>query len=250
MTSDTDRSRFTFTHGGVIRGPRDRKELALIFTGGDFAEGVGHVAETLAAEKAPGSFFFTGDFLRQPENQSAIRRLVRDGHYLGPHSDAHLLYCPWENREQTLVTREEFRADLEKNLAGLAAFGVARASIRWWIPPFEWFNRDQSRWSLEMGVRLFCFTPGTLSHTDYTEDDARNYRASQAIWDSVFDYEAGAEDGLNGFLLLMHVGAGSRRTDKFFLRLGALIRELRSRGYELRPVDELLRHATWTADSA
>ncbi|HMZ52519.1 MAG TPA: polysaccharide deacetylase family protein [Candidatus Sumerlaeota bacterium] len=234
---------FEFSYGGVIRAPRDKKEMALIFTGGDFAEGANHVAEVLAEEKVPGSFFFTGDFLENPANRNAIRKLVHDGHYLGPHSYEHLLYCPWEDREKTLVTREQFMSDLVKNITALENFDVPRARITWWIPPYEWYNDDISNWSRELGLRLFNFTPGTLSHTDYTTDDAKNHRSCDTIWKSIFDYEEKQADGLNGFMLLTHVGAGDKRTDKFFLRLRALVRELRARGYDLKPVDELLANA-------
>ncbi|MCC6547555.1 polysaccharide deacetylase family protein [Candidatus Sumerlaeota bacterium] len=234
---------FEFSHGGVIRAPREHKELALIFTGGDFGEGTGHVADVLAEEKVPGSFFFTGGFLEEDSNKVAIRKLIHDGHYLGPHSHEHLLYCPWDDRNKTLVTREQFMSDLVKNITALEHFGVPRAQIGWWIPPYEWYNDEISKWSLEMGIRLFNFSPGTLSNTDYTTDDAKNFRSSDTIWNSILEYEEKQSDGLNGFLLLTHVGAGEKRTDKFFLRLRALVRELRARGYALKRVDDLLAEA-------
>src|ERR1043166_449136 len=94
---------WTFSEGGVIRGEVSNKRLALIFTGGDFGEGTGHILDVLAANQIKGSFFFTGDFLRKAELSGAVRRVVEEEHYLGPHSDAHPLYCPWEDRNKTLV---------------------------------------------------------------------------------------------------------------------------------------------------
>lgn len=231
---------FTWNLGAVTRGRRDREELALVFTGGDFAEGFATVLDTLADQGVPGSFFFTGDFLRNAENEASIRRLITENHYIGPHSDAHLLYCPWDNREKTLVTREEFVADLEKNVDEIIRFGVPRDSITWWIPPYEWYNARIASWAENAGYPLFNFTPGTLSHTDYTEDDAGNYRSCEKIYSSIFEYEAKDPDGLNGFLLLTHVGAGAKRTDKFFNYLGQLISDLKERGYGFQRVDELL----------
>lgn len=234
---------YEWAHGGVIRSLRDRRRLALVFTGGDSGEGTGEVLQTLAEEGIKGSFFFTGGFLRARSNAAAIKRLIADGHYLGPHSDQHLLYCPWHDREITLVTREDFRDDLRRNIDLIAKLGVRRQQVTWWIPPYEWYNDQIARWSLEMGLRLFNFTPGTLSHTDYTEDDAKNYRGGDTIMQSILDYESREPDGLNGFLLLTHVGAGPRRADKFFRRLPELIGHLKSRGYEFSRVDELLRGA-------
>ena len=37
-------------------------------------------------------------------------------HYLGPHSDEHLLYNDWNNRDSLLVTHEQFIADMQNNL--------------------------------------------------------------------------------------------------------------------------------------
>lgn len=231
---------FTWSHGGLVRGCRRAKNLSLIFTGGDFGEGSVSVLDTLAAEGVKGAFFFTGDYLKQPDYQEIVRRAVREGHYVGPHSHGHLLYCPWEDQERTLVTREAFAEDLHRNVAELVALGVPREEISWWIPPFEWYNDEISRWSNEEGFRLFNLTPGTLTHTDYTEEAADNYRASDTIFESIFKFEETAADGLNGFLLLSHVGAGDGRSDKFFLRLPEVIRELRKRGYSFLRIDELL----------
>ncbi|MEO8376778.1 MAG: polysaccharide deacetylase family protein, partial [Candidatus Sumerlaeota bacterium] len=138
---------YEFSYGGVIRAPRDKKEVALIFTGGDFGEGTAHVADVLKEEKLHGSFFFTGSFLENAGNKAALKQLVNDGHYLGPHSYEHLLYCPWDDRNKTLVTREQFMSDLVKNITALEHIGVSRSCITWWIPPYEWYNDEISDWS-------------------------------------------------------------------------------------------------------
>jgi len=37
----------TYDHGGVVRGDTSKKQIALIFTGGDFGDGADHVLTTL-----------------------------------------------------------------------------------------------------------------------------------------------------------------------------------------------------------
>jgi len=91
-----------------------------------------------------------------------------------------------------------------------------------------------------MGHRIFNFTPGTVSHADYTEDYAPNYRSNQVIWDSIFNYEESSEDGFNGFMLLTHVGTSPKRTEKFYNRLEEMIVKLKERGYTFTTVPELL----------
>ena len=231
---------FVCDHGGIVRGDISVRRMSLVFTGGSFGDGGDHIRRVLRDEGVKAGFFFTGDFYRTPEFAATIRGLVEDGHYLGPHSDRHLLYCPWDDREKTLVSREEFRADIEANFREMARFGIARRNGHLFIPPYEWYNRDIAAWSREAGLRLFNFTPGTSSNADYTTPAMPAYLSSQAIYDRILAYEKKDPAGLNGFILLVHIGTDPERTDKFYLRLGDLIRELISRGYDLVRIDELL----------
>jgi peptidoglycan/xylan/chitin deacetylase (PgdA/CDA1 family) len=232
---------FICDHGGVIRGDTSHRRMALVFTGGSFGDGGGHIRRVLAEEGVKAGFFFTGDFYRTPEFAGVIRGLAEDGHYLGPHSDRHLLYCDWDDREKTLVGRDEFRADLEANFREMERFGVARERGHLFIPPYEWYNREIAAWSGELGLRLFNFTPGTSSNADYTTPSRPEYLSSRAIYDRILAYEREDPHGLNGFILLVHIGTDPERTDKFYLRLGDLIGELKAKGYELVRIDELLR---------
>ena len=84
-------------------------------------------------------------------------------------------------------------------------------------------------------------TPGTRSHTDYMLDDDPRFVSAPAIAASILKTEAEAPDGLNGFLLLMHVGAGPKRTrDRPAEGLGALLDTLKSRGYRFVTVDAMV----------
>jgi len=226
---------------GIIRGPKDEKKIAFEFTGDSFAEGGTTILDELAKRKGKASFFFTGKFLRNPEFKPLIQRIIKEGHYIGPHSDAHLLYCPWTGEKNTLVTREVFRADLDKNLKAIEAFGVRRADMKYWVPPYEWFNEEIVSWSDEMGRTLINFTPGTRSAADYTPNDAKNFVSSDVIFDSILKKEKEDPKGLNGFLLLMHVGVGPNRTDKFHSRFGELLSTLEREGYQFVRVDDLLK---------
>src|SRR5438552_3486333 len=169
IPSDLEKTKpWTFSHGGVIRGDSSRKEIALIFTGGDFGEGTSHILDELKARNINASFFVTGDFLRKPDYPALIKRAIKEGHYVGPHSDSHPLYCPWEDRGKTLVSEEFFKADLQKNIDDLRRYGAPPAGrIVYFIPPYEWYNADQSRWARELGVLLFNFTPGSGSNRDW-----------------------------------------------------------------------------------
>jgi peptidoglycan/xylan/chitin deacetylase (PgdA/CDA1 family) len=231
---------WTFVERGVTRGDTSKKQLALIFAGGDFGEGSEHILDVLKRRNIRAGFFVTGDFLRQPALRPFLARMVEEGHYLGPHSDAHPLYAPWEDRKKTLVTEEFFKADLRKNINDLRALAALRdPGPVYFIPPYEWYNEDQSRWAREMGVFLFNFTPGSGSNRDWAPEDHKSFAPSQKIFDDILAYEQKDPHGLNGFILLLHLGA--QREDKMFLLLDPLIEQIQACEYEFVRIDELLK---------
>jgi peptidoglycan/xylan/chitin deacetylase (PgdA/CDA1 family) len=158
---------------------------------------------------------------------------------VGPHSDSHPLYCSWENRDKSLVTKEFFTNDLKKNIAGLRAIGALqnRQPILF-IPPYEWFNRDQVRWCEPLDVTLINFTPGSGSNRDYAPEGDRHFVPSKEIYADILAYEKHDPHGLNGFVLLLHLGSG--RKDPFHPMLGPLCDGLTRRGYEFVRIDDLL----------
>ena len=88
---------------------------------------------------------------------------------------------------------------------------------------------------------MINFTPGTRSNADYTWPALSNYLGSQAIYDQVVRYEKESASGLNGFILLLHLGTDPARKDKFYRLLPALLEYLKKRGYDFQRVDELLK---------
>jgi peptidoglycan/xylan/chitin deacetylase (PgdA/CDA1 family) len=233
---------FTLDHGAIIRGDRSRKQIALVFTGGDFGEGTAPILNTLHAMHVPAGLFVTGGFLKDAVRRNLIARAVREGHYVGPHSDQHLLYCDWNDRDRSLVTEEQFRSDLQRNIDELKYLGALKSQPVYFIPPYEWFNADQVRWAAAMGVAMFNYTPGLGSQRDYLPEADKRFVASARILDDILRFDRVHSDGLNGAILLLHLGAD--RQDKMFSLLPQLIRELRLRGYEFVRVDRLLAAAT------
>lgn len=216
--------------------------MALVFTGDEYADGSAFILNALHAHHVKASFFLTGRFYRNPAFKKSIQQLKKQGHYLGAHSDAHLLYCDWSRRDSLLVTKEEFTTDLQKNYEAMRGFGVRKEHARFFLPPYEWYNDTIAAWTKQAGLQLINFTPGTLSHADYTTPDATNYRSSTTIRTSIENYEAKQPSGLNGFILLLHIGTDSKRTDKFYYQLPALLQWLKSKDYQFVRIDDLLHN--------
>lgn len=226
--------------GAIVRGRVDRPELALVFTGDEYGDGLEHITDVLRQESVPAAFFFTGRFYRNRHFSSSIDSLIAHGHYVGAHSDQHLLYNSWENRDSLLVTRTEFTRDVLDNYAEMERFGVETEEARYFMPPYEWYNRTIADWTGALGLRLINYSPGTRSHADYTTPDLPHYVSSDSISASILEHEEQDPAGLNGFILLSHVGTAPERTDKFYLQLESIINILKDRGYTFVRIDSLL----------
>ena len=234
--------KFEYEQGAIVRGDKSKKEIALVFTGGDFADGGRHILSVLARQHIKASFFFTGDFYANPENKDLIESLVTGKHYLGAHSDKHLLYCDWKKRDSLLVTKKQFTEDLQANYAKMKEFGISKNKAVYFLPPYEWHNDSISSWTKDMGLQLVNLSRGTLSHADYTVPDEKAYRSSQEIYQSIFNYEQNREAGLNGFILLSHIGTHPDRGDKFYHKLHSLIGALKNKGYKFEKINVLLKN--------
>lgn len=231
---------YQFSYGAIIRGDNAKKQLSLVFTGDGYADGGHLILSILKKQQVSASFFLTGKFYRNPLFEPLIQALVASGHYMGAHSDQHLLYCSWDHRDSLLLNRTEFYEDLQRNYQAMKQFGIHQEQASYFLPPYEWYNDTIAAWTRSMNRQLINFTPGTWSHADYTLPGTPEYRSSAAIFNSILAYEQNHTGGLNGFILLSHIGTAPERTDKFYFLLDSLIGELHARGYQFRTIDQLL----------
>ncbi|GAO42055.1 putative glycosidase [Flavihumibacter petaseus NBRC 106054] len=222
-------SRMSASPVAITRLDSTKKEIALVFTGHDYANSGHAILVALQDAGIRASFFLTGDFCRKKENLPLLHAIRDNGHYLGPHSDKHLLYNDWKKRDSLLVTREQFRKDLTENISALATAGADTAAMHYFLPAYEWYNDSITEWTKQSGRQLVNYTPGTLSHADYTEDTAKNFRDNTTIFKSITDLEQ--QSGLNGYILLMHIGAAPGRKTPFAAELPALLTYLKKQGY-------------------
>ena len=238
-TSKSNPDMRRYGRGAIISGDTTKKMIALVFTGDTFGEGGETIRKTLKRKGMKASFFLTGNFYCNPSYAKLIQGLKADGHYLGAHSDKHLLYCDWNDRDSLLVTREEFRDDLLANYSAMKSFGISSTDAHYFLPPYEWYNETIASWTTELGFKLVNYSPGTLSHADYTTPEMSSYRTSDKILKSILDKESKSD--LNGFILLMHVGTDPKRTDKFYNKLDLLTGKLQREKYKFVKINELLK---------
>ncbi|MDR2064879.1 MAG: polysaccharide deacetylase family protein [Prevotellaceae bacterium] len=231
-----------YMFGGIVRGDRNEKKIAMVFTSDGYDDGYETIRATLKKHNAKGSFFFTGNAYRMNKFKTIIDELKNDGHYLGAHSDKHLLYCSWEKRDSLLVTKNEYVADVENNYIEMQKFGIAKTDAPYYLPAFEYYNDTISAWTRELGLHIVNFTGGTGSNADYTVPGmGEKYRDSKTIYSNILKYENESPDGLNGFMLLIHFGVDVERTDKLYNLMDNLMTDLENKGYSFVSITELLK---------
>lgn len=224
-----DRSVVYDSEDAIVKLNTDEKKIYLMFSAHEYAEGGNKILSVLKQNKVKASFFLTGDFVRNPKFKGLIKQIVGNGHYIGSHSDKHLLYADWNKRDSLLVTKDSFRTDLDNSLNELRKFSSKPAN--WYLPPYEWYNKTIAGWIKESGLKLINFTSGTGTNADYTWPALSNYKGSDEIIKKLFEIES--KKGLKGNLILFHLGTDARRDDKLYHRLNEIIVRLKRLGYSL-----------------
>lgn len=218
--------------GALVRFDSDKPTIYLVFPADRYFEGAQQILDVLKESDIKASFFLTGNCLRNKANSKTIKQIIAEGHYLGPHSDEHLLYVDWSNRDSLLVTRKQFKDDLLNNLKAIEGFGLNSKRIRWFLPPYEWYNSQIVDWSNDYGIDVLSFTPGTGTNADYTTPEMDNYRDNETLLSGLWSFEANDINGLNGIILLIHPGVHPDRNEKFYENLKFIIKEAGERGYQ------------------
>jgi peptidoglycan/xylan/chitin deacetylase (PgdA/CDA1 family) len=224
--------------GAIVRMDTTKREIYLCFTAHDFSDGFDTISKTLNKHNVKASFFFTGDFCRNPGNKKIIAGLKKSGDYIGPHSNKHLLYCSWEKRDSLLISKKEFQSDLEKNYAELAKSGIHKKDALVFLPPYEWYNDTIAKWSTGEGLKLVDNSAGTFISQDWTfPDNGKTYFSCDTLMQNFLSYEK--NKGMKGYILLIHPGTDPRRKDKFYLHLNDILNYLENKKYTFHTFSEI-----------
>lgn len=220
-----------YESGGITRFNPENKQIAIIFTGHQAADGYKKIKTTLKKYNVKAAFFFSGHFLRKPGNSHIIKKLREDGHYIGPATNHYFMLADTNGIQSISIRKTAFLNDLRENYAALKKLGISKQQAPFFNPPFEMYNDSISEWCKDAGVYLIRSTPGTYSNLDNTLPEMReNYFSSMDIINRILQIEK--SNGLNGYILQFHVGTNPARKDKFYNHLSTLIRYLQNIGYQ------------------
>jgi peptidoglycan/xylan/chitin deacetylase (PgdA/CDA1 family) len=230
-------------------GTSQKRLVAITFDGSDHENTAADILDTLASRNVKATMFLSGHFLQR--KQDLVRRILRDGHEVANHtySHPHLTSYVEDRTQSTLpaVTEAFLAWELTKTDSLFSAtFGGTRLSPLWRAPYGE-HNRTICIWGQRAGFMHIGWGQGrtwrrNLDSNDWTpNEDSDGYHTPQEVYDKIIDLAKEPAGGINGGIILMHLGTVRLQKEKqVHIILGRLIDTLHSLGYRCVTVSELL----------
>ncbi len=223
----------------LIRGPADRREVFLTFDGGSTANVTAQILDILKKEDVRATIFLTGEYMqRYPE---LTRRIAEEGHVVGNHtfSHPHLTTYSFNARQNTLagVTQDFLKGQLQR-AADLFKIITGRSMSPYWRAPFGEFNGQILGWAKAAGYRHVYWTPhmDTLDWVASPSDPL--FRTPAQILQGLLGRDKADPHGLDGGIVLMHLGSERESGMEADRILPGLIEGLRQKGYTFGTVNE------------
>jgi peptidoglycan/xylan/chitin deacetylase (PgdA/CDA1 family) len=230
----------------LSRGSIERKQVSLTFDGGSTDNAAVQILDILKANHLQVTIFLTGGFIQKfPE---ITRRILEQGHEVGNHtwSHPHLTSYGADKRHVTLpnVTRE-FLYDQLQRTAQLFEEVTGKPMAPFWRAPYGEHNEQIRQWAAELGYRHVGWTRGrnwqeSMDTMDWVADTASiAYRPAAEILSHFLAMAENDVHGINGGIILTHLGSHRQDGDHFYMVLPRLISGLREKNYAIVKISEL-----------
>jgi peptidoglycan/xylan/chitin deacetylase (PgdA/CDA1 family) len=232
-------------------GTTDKKLIALTFDGGSNGVAVGDILDTLKSRNVKATMFLTGEFIRAFPD--AVRRIVADGHEVGNHTFSHPHLTSWaqDHTNATLpAVSEAFVCDQLRHTDSLflALTGAHLAPL--WRAPFGEKNRAICAWAQRCGYVHIGWRQGKtwrqgLDSNDWVPDEETpGFHTPEEVVDKILALAGDPPDGINGGIVLMHLGTERKDTHtQMYRMLGKLIDDLKAMGYAFVTTPEMLKES-------
>jgi peptidoglycan/xylan/chitin deacetylase (PgdA/CDA1 family) len=223
--------------------------VALTFDGGANNSGVGDILDTLKSRNVKATMFLTGAFLKA--YPSAVRRIAAEGHEVGNHTLSHPHLTSWAQDHTQTTLDNVSKAFLCNQLATADSIFSSITGGHFahlWRAPYGEKNRTVCAWARRCGYIHIGWRQGKtwrqgLDSNDWVPDEETpGYHTPQEVVDKVIALAGEGQNGINGGIILMHLG--SERKDaqaQMYRMLGKLIDDLKGLGYSLVTVSEMLK---------
>lgn len=216
----------------------DSNGIALTFDGGSTNHQTETILNILREHQVRCTMFLTGSFLKKYPD--AVQQMINDGHEIGNHSfnHPHLTRLEVDGTDKTregidrsFVINELLKTD------SLFQVIAQRPMAPYWRAPFGEINQEILLWAAESGFMHVGWSE-KCDTWDWVADSTSNlYRSANDIYEHLIRLEE--NEGLGGKIILMHLGS-DRKKDFPHQILGALIKELQSKGYVFKTISQLL----------
>lgn len=198
-----------------VAGSASEKRVALTFDDGPDDIYTRQVLDVLKSYKVKATFFVIG--LHAKAHPDLIARMVREGHIIGNHSYSHANFPK--------LTESNFKKQIEDTQSILRAIlGYEPKLLR---PPYGAINESEIRWAMNQGFVIINWNVDSLDWRGLSAD-----KVSQNILSS----------NRPGSIILQHCGGGENLSGTV-KALPVIIQKLKSQGYEMVTVPELLHVA-------
>lgn len=196
----------------------EEKKVALSFDAAWGNEDTQEILDILAEEDVHVTFFMTGGWVsKYPED---VKRIAEAGHDLGNHSENHL--------QMSTLSMDQCTEELKKAHDRVKELtGIDMALFR---PPYGDYNDTVINAATNLGYKVIQWDVDSLDWKDY---------GVQSIINTVCSHKHLG----NGSIILMHNGATYTSQ-----ALKEVIQNLKSQGYEIVPISELVIEGTYQKD--
>lgn len=236
----------TYLVNDFSRGNFARQQVALTFDGGSSDNAAAPILDILREHHLPVTIFLTGGFIQKfPE---LTKRIVQEGHEVGNHTwnHPHLTSFAADKQNTTLpnVTREFLQEQLSRT-AQLFEEVTGAKMAPYWRAPYGEHNTEIRQWAAELGYRHVGWTKGrnwqeSMDTMDWVADTtSQAYHSAEEILAHLLNMAEEKASGLNGGIILTHLGSHRQDGDHFYTVLPRLISGLREKNYTLVKISEL-----------
>ncbi|WP_079708804.1 delta-lactam-biosynthetic de-N-acetylase [Paraliobacillus ryukyuensis] len=203
-------------NGGYYMDNSGDKVIYLTFDNGYEAGHTEYILDVLKEKEVPATFFVTGHYVRsQPD---LIKRMVKEGHILGNHSDSH--------GDFTKMSKAEIKkelSDLDQEVAAITDL----KKLQYVRPPRGTFNAQTIQWSNELGYTHVFWS---LAFVDWHKDKEKGWKSA---------YQEVMKQIHPGAVILLHtVSKDNAEAVPYF------IDDLRKQGYQFKSLDDLVMKNT------
>jgi peptidoglycan/xylan/chitin deacetylase (PgdA/CDA1 family) len=231
----------------LSRGSTERKQVAVTFDGGSTDNAAQQILDILKEQNLHVTIFLTGGFVQKfPE---LTKRIVQEGHEVGNHTwnHPHLTSFAADKQNTTLpeVTREFLHDQLLRTAQLFEAVTGAKMAP-FWRAPYGEHNAEIRQWAAELGYRHIGWTRGrswqeSMDTMDWVADTtSQAYHTSEEILSHLMKMADEEAPGINGGIILTHLGSHRQDGDHFYVVLPRLLNGLREKNYALVKISDLV----------